>query len=134
MKERTGRGGPFRGSGRLVRRTAGTGLLLAGALFLLPLLTVRGPSDPQEGEELPSGTLPIERAAESAGGRDRGRLVKLLQPDGTYVRVDRGDAPPVEAQAVFLAEAQEASQQAGPAPAAPGGTLGLSRGAGNPEG
>ena len=91
MKERTGRGGPFRGSGRLVRRTAGTGLLLAGALFLLPLLTVRGPSDPQEGEELPSGTLPIERAAESAGGRDRGRLVKLLQPDGTVAELTMAD-------------------------------------------
>ena len=47
-----------------IRRTAGTGFLLAAALFFLPLLTV---GEWSGGEELPTGELPIRRAVQAAG-------------------------------------------------------------------
>ena len=71
-----------------IRRTAGTGFLLAAALFFLPLLTV---GEWSGGEELPTGELPIRRAVQAAGEKDRNRVVKLLQGDGTVADLPMSD-------------------------------------------
>ena len=71
-----------------IRRTAGTGFLLAAALFFLPLLTV---GEWSGGQELPTGELPIRRAVQAAGEKDRNRVVKLLQGDGTVADLPMSD-------------------------------------------
>ncbi len=77
-------------SGPPLRRTAGTGLMLAAALFLLPLLTAGRGSG--EEETLPTGTLPIDRPVQTASGsRDGGRSVTLLQEDGTVAELTMAD-------------------------------------------
>ena len=83
MARRYGRERESRGTGSPARRAAGTGLMLAAILFLLPLFTVPEQSVGEE-EELPMGTLPIDREVRTAAGeRDKSRMVKLLQEDGT---------------------------------------------------
>lgn len=80
------------GTGSSLRRTAGVGLMLSAALFFLPLLTAGGGLSPQEQEELPSATLPIDRAVQTAAGeRDKKRMVKLLQEDGTVAELTMSD-------------------------------------------
>lgn len=82
------------GTGSPVRRTAGTALALTGLLFLLPLFTVPGPESGtgEGGEELPTGTLPIDRAVQTQSGeRDKGRMVKLLLADGTVAELSMSD-------------------------------------------
>lgn len=57
-------------------------------LFLLPLLTVPPPGSEAAAEELPTGTLPIHRAVQTASGeRDKSRMVKLQQADGTVAEL-----------------------------------------------
>ena len=81
-----------RGTGSPVRRAAGTGLILSVVLFLLPLLTVPPPGSEEAAEELPTGTLPIHRAAQTASGeRDKSRMVKLQQADGTVAELSMSD-------------------------------------------
>ena len=66
--------------------------MLSAALFFLPLLTAGGGLSPQEQEELPSATLPIDRAVQTAAGeRDKNRMVKLLQEDGTVAELTMSD-------------------------------------------
>ena len=85
---------PAAGTGSPLRRTAGAALALTGALFLLPLFTV-SPLDAGAGEgggELPTGTLPIQQAAQNAAGaRDGARTVKLLLADGTVSELSMSD-------------------------------------------
>lgn len=78
-------------TGRPWRLTAGTGLALTAILFLLPLLTVRGESSAAgAGESAPlSAAAPEGQPARAA--RDRGRIVKLLQPDGTVEELTMAD-------------------------------------------
>ena len=74
------------------RRAAGTGLILSVVLFLLPLLTVPPPGSEAAAEELPTGTLPIHRAVQTASGeRDKSRMVKLQQADGTVAELSMSD-------------------------------------------
>ena len=83
---------PKAGTGSWFRRTAGVGLMLSVILFLLPLLTVRSAVGTEEEEPLPQGTLPIDRTVQSASGeRDRNRMVKLLQGDGTVAEMTMAD-------------------------------------------
>ena len=86
MARQYGREHPALGTGPQMRRTAGVGLMLVAGLFLLPLLTVRGP---EKGEEaLPQGRLPIDREVQAAPGeRDRSRIVRLLQEDGSVAEL-----------------------------------------------
>ena len=86
MARQDGREHPALGTGPQMRRTAGVGLMLVAGLFLLPLLTVRGP---EKGEEtLPQGRLPIDRGVQAAPGeRDRSRIVRLLQEDGSVAEL-----------------------------------------------
>ena len=61
-------------------------------LFLLPLLTVPSPGSGETAEELPTGTLPIHRAVQTASGeRDKSRMVKLQQADGTVAELSMSD-------------------------------------------
>ena len=81
-----------RGTGSPARRAAGTGLILSVVLFLLPLLTVPPPGSGETAEELPTGTLPIHRAVQTASGeRDKSRMVKLQQADGTVAELSMSD-------------------------------------------
>lgn len=81
-----------RGTGSPARRAAGTGLILSVVLFLLPLLTVPPPGSEAAAEELPTGTLPIHRAVQTASGeRDKSRMVKLQQADGTVAELSMSD-------------------------------------------
>ena len=81
-----------RGTGSPARRAAGTGLILSVVLFLLPLLTVPSPGSGETAEELPTGTLPIHRAVQTASGeRDKSRMVKLQQADGTVAELSMSD-------------------------------------------
>ena len=81
-----------RGTGSPARRAAGTGLILSVVLFLLPLLTVPSPGSEAAAEELPTGTLPIHRAVQTASGeRDKNRMVKLQQADGTVAELSMSD-------------------------------------------
>ena len=81
-----------RGTGSPARRAAGTGLILSVVLFLLPLLTVPPPGSEEAAEELPTGTLPIRRAVQTASGeRDKSRMVKLQQADGTVAELSMSD-------------------------------------------
>jgi len=74
------------------RLTAGAGLALTAVLFLLPLLTVRGEGGGAAGEteNAPlTATAPEEQTTRAA--RDRGHIVKLLQPDGTVEELTMAD-------------------------------------------
>ena len=63
--------------------TISWGLVLV--IFLLPLcLAEPGSSSIQER----TPTLPIDRVIQSVSPRDRGRAVRLQQPDGTVVQTD----------------------------------------------
>ena len=64
--------------------TISWGLVLV--IFLLPPWLVEQ-SGTDAGEE-PAPTLPIDRVIQSGSVRDRGRAVRLLQPDGTVVQTD----------------------------------------------
>ena len=62
------------------------GLLLAA--FALPLWLV----EPDEVfTELPEATLPIDRPIQTGNNRDKGRVVRLLQPDGTVAQTTMAD-------------------------------------------
>jgi len=70
------------------RQTVAAALLCVLALFFLPLLLLR--EDPLYAREEeapaagePEAGLPIDRAVQSAGTRDRGRAVRLKQADGS---------------------------------------------------
>lgn len=66
------------------RLTAGAGLALTAVLFLLPLLTVRGEGGGAAGEtENAPLTATAPEGQTTRAARDRGHIVKLLQPDGT---------------------------------------------------
>ena len=73
------------------RRTAALGLILAVVVFFLPLLTIGGqpvlePSGPAEG----GGTAQGE-SVPAQTGKDRGRVVKLLQEDGAIAEMTMED-------------------------------------------
>lgn len=72
------------------RITAGIGLALTVVLFLLPALSPTAKSIQGEGGPLPTGTLPIGRTV-TADARDKGRIVKLLNPDGTVTETTMAD-------------------------------------------
>ena len=92
MVRRYQRRRPAGGTGSPARRAAGTGLMLAAVLFLLPLLTVGEGIQAGAGKEPPTGTLPIHRTVQTAAGdRDKNRMVKLLQADGTTVELAMAD-------------------------------------------
>ena len=66
------------------RLTAGAVLALTAVLFLLPLLTVRGEGGGAAGEtENAPLTATAPEGQTTRAARDRGHIVKLLQPDGT---------------------------------------------------
>ena len=73
------------------RLTAGAGLALTAVLFLLPLLTVRGGgrSRWRDGKRPLTATAPEGQTTRAA--RDRGHIVKLLQPDGTVEELTMAD-------------------------------------------
>ena len=80
------------GTGPHARRAAGMGMMLSVVLFLLPLLTVGEGMGSAGEEELPTGTLPIDRVVQTAAGeRDKNRMVKLLQGDGTVAELTMAD-------------------------------------------
>jgi len=69
------------------RQAVATALLAVLALFFLPLLLLRGeplygPEEEPPAEE-DEAKLPIDRTAQTAGARDRGRAVRLKLEDGT---------------------------------------------------
>ncbi|MCI8422736.1 MAG: stage II sporulation protein D [Lawsonibacter sp.] len=72
-----------------VRQAVAAALALTVLLFLLPLLTLQeaplyqGEESPPLQEEEP--TLPIQRAAQAASARDKGRVVRLLDKEGEVV-------------------------------------------------
>ena len=69
------------------RLTAGAGLALTAVLFLLPLLTVRGEGGGAAGEtENAPLTATAPEGQTTRAARDRGHIVKLLQPDGSAAR------------------------------------------------
>ena len=76
-----------------MRRVVSAALILTGILFFLPVLVVRGePVCRRDGvAELPGGesALPIDRApaVPSAGGRDKGRAVRLLTREGEVLEL-----------------------------------------------
>lgn len=79
------------GSGWNARRTAGLGLILAVVVFFLPLLTVGG--EPvlglaQQGE---GGGAAQGESVETQAAKDRGKVVKLLQEDGTVTELTMED-------------------------------------------
>ena len=79
------------GTGWNARRTAGLGLILAVVVFFLPLLTVGG--EPvlglaQQGE---GGGAAQGESVETQAAKDRGKVVKLLQEDGTVTELTMED-------------------------------------------
>ena len=79
------------GTGWNARRTAGLGLILAVVVFFLPLLTVGG--EPvlglaQQGE---GGGAAQGESVETQAAKDRGKVVKLLQEDGTVIELTMED-------------------------------------------
>ena len=74
------------------RLTAGAGLALTAVLFLLPLLTVRGEGGGAAGEtENAPLTATAPEGQTTRAARDRGHIVKLLQPDGTVEELTMAD-------------------------------------------
>ena len=55
-------------------------------IFFLPLWLLEPGERP--GETAPAPTLPIDRVIQTTSPRDKGRAVRLLQPDGTVVQTD----------------------------------------------
>ena len=55
-------------------------------IFFLPLWLLE-PGE-RSGETAPTPTLPIDRVIQTNSVRDKGRAVRLLQPDGTVVQTD----------------------------------------------
>ncbi len=79
------------GTGWNARRTAGLGLILAVVVFFLPLLTVGG--EPvlglaQQGE---GGGAAQGESVQTQAAKDRGKVVKLLQEDGTVTELTMED-------------------------------------------
>jgi len=64
------------------------GLLLAVLLLVLWLVEPEEGALPQPEEE---ATLPIDRVIQPQGGRDRGRVVRLLEKDGTVTETNMAD-------------------------------------------
>lgn len=88
MARRRDRESGKRRTGPGLRQVAATGLMLTIGLFLLPLLTTGGEQAALSGggDGEPTATLPIDRApdaVQTGAARDRGRVVRLLQKDGT---------------------------------------------------
>ena len=73
------------------RLTAGAGLALTAALFLLPLLTVRGEGGAAGETETAPLTAEAPEGQTTRAARDRGHIVKLLQPDGTVEELTMAD-------------------------------------------
>lgn len=73
------------------RLTAGAGLALTAALFLLPLLTVRGEGGAAGETENTPLTAVAPEGQTTRAARDRGHIVKLLQPDGTVEELTMAD-------------------------------------------
>ena len=112
------------------RLTAGAGLALTAVLFLLPLLTVRGEGGGAAGEtENAPLTATAPEGQTTRAARDRGHIVKLLQPDGTVEELTMVDylfgVVAAEMPAAFEEEALKAQACAArtytgsPPPAAP---------------
>ena len=86
-----------RGTGSWMGRPGGPGgavawaLALSAVLFLLPAVTVGGEGLYRGGGEEPQAALPIDRAAETAGARDRGKAVRLQLEDGTVEELTMAD-------------------------------------------
>ena len=73
------------------RLTAGAGLALTTALFLLHLLTVRGEGGAAGETENAPLTAAAPEGQTTRAARDRGHIVKLLQPDGTVEELTMAD-------------------------------------------
>lgn len=66
-----------------LRRLVGISLALSLFVFLLPVLTVRGDALLSPQDATSDSTSSQESPVVQTSGRDRGRVVKLLLPDGT---------------------------------------------------
>ena len=73
------------------RRVVAWALILAAVLFFLPALLLLGREEGGEEESLPQATLPADPSAAAASGRDRGRVVRLLQEDGQVTEMTMAD-------------------------------------------
>ena len=69
-----------------LRQTITISWSLVLVIFFLPLWLVEPGERPGEAE--PAPTLPIDRVIQTTSPRDKGRAVRLLQPDGTVVQTD----------------------------------------------
>ena len=69
-----------------LRQVVALSWALVLVIFLLPVWLVE-PGGVLSGEEA-APTLPIDRVIRTTSSRDRGRAVRLLQPDGTVVQTD----------------------------------------------
>ena len=69
-----------------LRQTIAISWSLVLVIFFLPLWLVEPGG--LSGEEESAPTLPIDRVIQTTSARDKGRAVRLLQPDGTVVQTD----------------------------------------------
>lgn len=64
---------------------------LVTILFLLPLWLVAPEPISLTAENMPTATLPLDRVIQTQNARDKGRAVRLLQPDGTVTDTNMAD-------------------------------------------
>ena len=88
MRLRQENGGGVLAPGK--RQVVAWALILAVVLFFLPALLLLGREESGE-EALPQETLPADPSAAAAAGRDRGRVVRLLQEDGQVTEMTMAD-------------------------------------------
>ena len=74
---------------RKLRQVMALSWAIVLAFFLLPVWMIEPGS--WAAEESPAPTLPIDRVIQTTAPRDRGRAVRLLQPDGTVEEVTMAD-------------------------------------------
>ena len=72
-----------------LRRLTTLSWALVAVIFLLPLWLVEPGAISEEAE--PAPTLPIDRVIQTTSARDKGRAVRLLQPDGSVEELTMAD-------------------------------------------
>ena len=71
------------------RQVVAAALILVTAAFFLPAASIPGRA--REEETAPLGELPLDRAAQTLASRDKGRVVRLLETDGTVTELTMAD-------------------------------------------